>query len=58
MARLRGDGIEAQIHTVTSKGKTWHRVVVSGFKNVGDAKAYAQDVRKKPGLSSAWIGRN
>lgn len=58
MARLRGDGLEAQIRTVTSKGKTWHRVVVSGFKNVGDAKAYAQDVRKKPGLSSAWIGRN
>lgn len=51
-------GVDAHIESVESKGKTWHRLVVDGFTNFADAKAYAEKVREKPGLSSAWVGRN
>jgi len=57
--RLHADGLpEVEIRTVDTKGKTWHRLVVSGFASVAEAKVYAQEVRQRPELSSAWIGRN
>ncbi len=56
--RLNADGIPAEVSSTSSKGKTWYRVKVSGFPGFDQAKAYADEIRSKPGLSSAWIGRD
>ncbi len=55
---LNADGIPAEVSETSSKGKTWYRVKVSGFAAFDQAKAYAEGIRSKPGLSSAWIGRD
>ncbi len=56
--RLNADDIPAEVSETSSKGKTWYRVKVSGFARFDQAKAYAKGIRSKPGLSSAWIGRD
>jgi len=50
--------IRGQVASATHGGQTWYRVVVAGFSDFDSAKAYADEVRVKPGLSSAWIGRD
>jgi cell division septation protein DedD len=59
LARLGAEQqIRGQVAAVTHGGQTWYRVEVAGFSDFDSAKAYADEVRAKPGLSSAWIGRD
>jgi hypothetical protein len=58
LARLRDDGIAATGQTVVRKGQTWYRLLVGGFADFAQAHAYLEEIRSKPDLSSAWIGRN
>jgi len=55
--RLQGISVPAEIAPADVQGKTWYRVQVSGFADQGEALAFAKSVRKKPGLSSAWVGK-
>lgn len=58
LAQLRDDGIPATVRTIVHKGQTWYRLLVGGFADFAQAKAFAEKIRAKPGLSSAWIGRS
>lgn len=59
LARLKTEQqIPGHVTSVTHGDQTWYRVVVAGFSDFDSAKAYADEVRVKPGLASAWIGRD
>lgn len=55
--RLLAEGIAVELISVSSHGKTWHRLSVDGFESFDAAKGYVERVRNHPGLSTAWIGR-
>jgi len=51
-------GIPAQVNKVLSKGETWYRLVVDGFKSQYEAAAYAARVKKTLNLDSVWVAKN
>lgn len=58
VARLLDDDIQATVQVADRKGQTWYRLMVDGFDNFAQAKAFAKKIRSEPDLSSAWVGRN
>jgi cell division septation protein DedD len=56
-ARLRSEGVPARVQTVTSRGSTWHRLVVR-FEDYGAAKGFAEGIRSRRGMEGAWISRS
>lgn len=57
LARIKAKGIEAQIATVHIGGKTWHRVMVGGFRSAGEARAFVSKRASSTGFGSPWIGK-
>ncbi len=59
--RLRSDSIPVQINTITTRGTTWYRLVVSGFNGYEAAKAFAEKMRSKAAemsWSGPWVSRD
>lgn len=51
-------GVPAHVNKVISKGETWYRLVVDGFKSQYEAAAYAARVKKTLNLDSVWVAKN
>lgn len=57
LARMKRAGIDAELQTAVSGGKTWYRLRVMGFASREEAQAYGDKVRSKIG-GQPWVGRN
>lgn len=53
-----GKGVPAKVAKSESKGETWYRLSVDGFKSQYEAAAYAARVKKTLNLDSVWVGKN
>lgn len=51
-------GVPAQVIKSDSKGETWYRLSVDGFKSQYEAAAYAARVKKSLNLDSVWVSKN
>ncbi len=51
-------GVPAQVVKSDSKGETWYRLSVDGFKSQYEAAAYAARVKKSLNLDSVWVNKN
>lgn len=51
-------GVPAQVIKSDSKGETWYRLSVDGFKSQYEAAAYAARVKKSLNLDSVWVNKN
>ena len=49
--------IPAKVVRSDSKGETWYRLTVDGFKNQADAAAYAAKAKKTLNLDSVWVAK-
>ena len=58
LTHLRNLGIRAEKHRVEQDGRVWFRLRVPGFTSRDGAMAYIETVKKKAGLSKAWIGKD
>jgi hypothetical protein len=54
VAEFHGAGIPAEVIMVGVKGQQWRRVVVSGFENRLEAKAFVDRIRELLGVVGAW----
>jgi cell division septation protein DedD len=52
---MKARGIDAKESSVVVKGRTWHRLRVTGFETQALASKYLQKLKKVPGLSHPWI---
>lgn len=50
-------GVGATVIKADSKGETWYRLVVDGFKSQYEAAAYAAKVKKTLNLDSVWVAK-
>ena len=50
-------GVPAQVVKSDSKGETWYRLSVDGFKSQYEAAAYAARVKKSLNLDSVWVNK-
>ena len=50
-------GVPAIVNKVVSKGETWYRLVVDGFKSQYEAAAYAARIKKTLNLDSVWVAK-
>lgn len=62
-ARRKGEefavkGIPAKVTRSDSKGETWFRLSVDGFKSQYDAAIYAAKAKKTLNLDSVWVSKN
>jgi len=55
--RLRSQGIDAEIYAHIKDAKIWYRIRVPGFSSSAEARAYAENVLVKAGVSRSWISR-
>lgn len=53
-----GKGVQAKVAKTESKGETWYRLSVDGFKTQYEAAAYAARVKKTLNLDSVWVNKN
>ncbi|MCQ8129613.1 SPOR domain-containing protein [Methylomonas rivi] len=53
-----GKGVPAKVAKTESKGETWYRLSVDGFKSEYEAAAYAARVKKTLNLDSVWVNKN
>ncbi|AEF99685.1 SPOR domain-containing protein [Methylomonas methanica] len=53
-----GKGVQAKVVKTESKGETWYRLSVDGFKSQYEAAAYAARVKKTLNLDSVWVNKN
>lgn len=53
-----GKGVPAKVAKSESKGETWYRLSVDGFKSQYEAAAYAARVKKSLNLDSVWVSKN
>lgn len=53
-----GKGVPAKVSRTESKGETWYRLSVDGFKSQYEAAGYAAKVKKTLNLDSVWVTRN
>lgn len=51
-------GIPTKVNKSVSKGETWYRLSVDGFKTQYEAAAYAARVKKTLNLDSVWVSKN
>ncbi len=51
----RSKGVRTELQEVSLKGTPYWRVQVTGFSTQGEAKAYADNVKDKLGLTATWI---
>ena len=51
-------GVPAKVSKTVSKGETWFRLMVDGFKTQYEAAAYAARVKKTLNLDSVWVAKN
>lgn len=51
-------GVPAQVIKSDSKGETWYRLSVDGFKSQYEAAAYAARVKKSLNLDSVWVNKD
>ncbi len=58
LAELREQGIQAEQRVTTVDGKTLYRLRVTGFADRNSAQAHAQELKKTPHLSDAWVTRD
>lgn len=54
---LHDAGIPAEIVQVTVRATQWYRLVVSGFENRSEAKAFSLQTRDLAGAVGAWVYR-
>lgn len=52
-----GKGVQAKVAKAESKGETWYRLSVDGFKSQYEAAAYAARVKKTLNLDSVWVNK-
>ncbi|MCQ8105029.1 SPOR domain-containing protein [Methylomonas sp. SURF-2] len=52
-----GKGVPATVVKSDSKGETWYRLSVDGFKSQYEAAAYAARVKKTLNLDSVWVSK-
>jgi cell division septation protein DedD len=57
LGEFRNKGVEAELVTVTIKGKPMHRVRVGGFENRRAAQSQVSALEKTLGLEGAWVAR-
>ncbi|QPK63727.1 SPOR domain-containing protein [Methylomonas sp. LL1] len=50
-------GVPARVDKAVTKGETWYRLVVDGFKTQYEAAAYAARVKKTLNLDSVWVAK-
>ncbi|MGQ0586104.1 MAG: SPOR domain-containing protein [Gammaproteobacteria bacterium] len=50
-------GYRAEVQAVDVKGKTWHRVLLTGYATLTEATAALPAVKEKLGASGAWVKR-
>ncbi|BCX80729.1 hypothetical protein MIT9_P0305 [Methylomarinovum caldicuralii] len=55
--RYLGQGVRAEIHAVTIKGKRWYRLRVGPFPSQQAAKREAARLKRTLKLESAWLSR-
>lgn len=53
-----GKGVPAKVVKTESKGESWYRLFVDGFKSQYEAAAYAAKIKKSLNLDSVWVTRN
>ncbi|MGZ4959634.1 MAG: SPOR domain-containing protein [Methylomonas sp.] len=51
-------GVPAKVIKSETKGETWYRLFVDGFKSQYEAAGYAAKVKKTLNLDSVWVTRN
>lgn len=51
-------GVPAKVSKSDSKGETWYRLSVDGFKSQYEAAAYAAKVKKTLNLDSVWVAKS
>jgi len=49
--------VPAKVVRSDSKGETWYRLTVDGFKNQAEANAYAAKAKKTLNLDSVWVAK-
>ena len=55
---LRTNGYDAYVMTAQAENKTWHRVRVGQFSDVGSAKQLKQSLANSPQFKGAYIAAN
>ncbi len=55
--KLRGAGYMPEIAAAEVKGRTWHRVRITGFASAADARKAAEAIKAKLGYTNVWIAR-
>ena len=51
-------GVPAKVSKSESKGESWYRLSVDGFKSQYEAAAYAAKVKKTLNLDSVWVAKS
>ena len=52
---LRGEGYDAYVLTTQSEIRTWHRVRVGQFPDIGFAKQLRQSLAQMPPFKGAYV---
>ncbi len=55
--KLQAAGYSPEIVTAEIKGKTWHRVRISGFSSAAEARKTADELKAKLGYQNSWIAK-
>jgi cell division protein FtsN len=50
-------GVQAKVSKADSKGESWYRLSVDGFKSQYEAAGYAAKVKKSLNLDSVWVAK-
>lgn len=57
LRKLHVAGYPVETHEIELQGTTWHRVSVTGFAALTDARAFVTAIDGRHGVSEAWITR-
>ena len=57
LGELRASGVRAEKQRVTSDGRTWYRLRVTGFGSQREAEAYGRKVEAETGMRDTWVSK-